>query len=64
MSAERFFILGCQRSGTTLLRLILESHPDIFCYDEIKAYAVLQGTASEPLPPACSASRFHAGPNS
>src|ERR1700722_4163907 len=44
---ERFFILGCQRSGTTLLRLILESHPDVFCYDELKGYAVLQGAADE-----------------
>jgi len=52
MSPERFFILGCQRSGTTLMRLILESHPDVFCYDEIKAYAVLQGTAADPQPSA------------
>jgi hypothetical protein len=47
LMSKRFFILGCQRSGTTLLRLILESHPDIFCYDELKAYAVLQGRAQE-----------------
>jgi len=39
---ERFFILGCQRTGTTLMRLILEAHPDVFCYDELKSYAVLQ----------------------
>jgi hypothetical protein len=44
---ERFFILGCQRTGTTLLRLILEAHPDIFCYDEMKGYAVLQDPAAE-----------------
>lgn len=37
-----FFVLGCQRSGTTLLRLILEAHPDVVCYDEIKGYAILQ----------------------
>jgi hypothetical protein len=48
---ERFFILGCQRSGTTLLRLILESHPDIFCYDEIKGYAVLEENLVEDLAP-------------
>ncbi|MBF0635142.1 MAG: sulfotransferase, partial [Nitrospinae bacterium] len=32
---ERFFISGCQRSGTTMLRLALESHPDVHCFDEI-----------------------------
>ena len=37
-----FLILGCQRSGTTLLRLILETHPDIFCYDELTSYTVLE----------------------
>jgi hypothetical protein len=47
---ERFFILGCQRTGTTLLRLILEAHPDVFCYDELKAYAVLQKTCIEDFP--------------
>ncbi len=36
-----FFILGCQRSGTTLLRLILDSHPKIHCFDESKSYSVL-----------------------
>jgi len=46
-AVTRFFILGCQRSGTTLLRLILESHPDVFCYDERTAYNILQGLAPE-----------------
>ena len=40
-SHERIYLVGCQRSGTTLLRLILESHPDVFCYDEILAYQAL-----------------------
>jgi hypothetical protein len=47
---EHFFILGCQRTGTTLMRLILESHPDIFCYDELKGYATLQKLVPEDLP--------------
>lgn len=47
---ERFFILGCQRTGTTLMRLILEAHPEVFCYDEIKGYAVLQKSVLEDLP--------------
>ena len=47
---ERFFILGCQRSGTTLMRLILESHPDVFCYDELKGYAVLQKSIPQDVP--------------
>jgi hypothetical protein len=39
---RKFFIVGCQRSGTTLLRLVLESHPRVFCYDEGKAYRALK----------------------
>lgn len=30
------FIIGCPRSGTTLLRLILDSHPNISCGPETK----------------------------
>lgn len=37
-----FFILGCQRSGTTLMRLILESHSKISCVDEFRAYLILK----------------------
>lgn len=36
-----FFITGCQRSGTTMLRLVLECHSDVFCFDEIQSYRVL-----------------------
>ena len=38
---DRFFISGCQRSGTTMLRLILESHPVIQCFDEASGYDLL-----------------------
>jgi hypothetical protein len=47
---ERFFILGCQRTGTTLIRLILEAHPEVFCYDELKGYAALQKCVPGDLP--------------
>lgn len=33
------FIVGCQRSGTTLLRLILDSHPNISCGPETRFLA-------------------------
>lgn len=36
-----FFISGCQRSGTTMLRLVLESHPAIQCFDEAAGYDFL-----------------------
>lgn len=43
---QRFLITGCQRSGTTLLRLILEGHQDIYCCDESRSYRVLAGLDS------------------
>lgn len=33
------FIVGCQRSGTTLLRLILDSHPNVSCGPETRFLA-------------------------
>jgi hypothetical protein len=30
------FIVGCQRSGTTLVRLMLDSHPNISCGPETR----------------------------
>ena len=34
MSKRIVFILGCQRSGTTLLYMLLSSHPSVFGYNE------------------------------
>ena len=47
---RRFLIAGCQRSGTTMMRLILESHRDIQCIDEHYSYEVLAGRAPHPEP--------------
>lgn len=42
MNPKKFFIIGCNRSGTTLLRLILESHSAISCKDEATSYDILR----------------------
>src|SRR6186713_2185314 len=36
-----FFITGCQRSGTTMMRLVLECHSGITCFDETRSYRAL-----------------------
>lgn len=36
MSTAPIFIVGCQRSGTTVLRLILDSHAEIACGPETR----------------------------
>jgi hypothetical protein len=41
------FIVGCQRSGTTLLRLMLDSHPDISCGPETRFLEGLSKVAEE-----------------
>lgn len=45
---RRFFIAGCQRSGTTMMRLILGSHRDIRCIDEQYSYEMLSGRLTLP----------------
>jgi hypothetical protein len=41
--ANWFLIVGCQRSGTTLMRLILECHSRIECLDESRSYQAIAG---------------------
>jgi hypothetical protein len=41
-SDRPIFIIGCARSGTTLLRMILDSHPRISCGEETKFLADLE----------------------
>ena len=46
--SNQAYIIGCQRSGTTLLRLVLECHSKVQCFDEATAYRLL--AANEPCP--------------
>jgi hypothetical protein len=41
--ASALFVLGCQRSGTTLLRFLLGSHSQVTSIDETAAYPILAG---------------------
>lgn len=52
MEIRRFFISGCQRSGTTLMRLVLESHPMVHCFDEELGYRFL-------IDEACGSKTYH-----
>jgi hypothetical protein len=36
-----YFVIGCQRSGTTLMRLALDSHHLVSCIDEPDSYRVI-----------------------
>ena len=48
-----FLIIGCQRSGTTLMRLVLDCHSRIQCIDEPVSYGVLSGRAKVPCAGHC-----------
>jgi hypothetical protein len=41
------FVIGCARSGTTLLRMILDSHPRVSCGEETKFLTDLQSVVGE-----------------
>lgn len=41
------FVVGCQRSGTTVLRLMLDSHPEISCGPETRFLAGLSRITGE-----------------
>lgn len=52
---SEFLIAGCQRSGTTLMGLVLDSHPDIYCWGESStfhkdSYAALRDRLPPPVP--------------
>jgi len=46
MSGPPIFVVGCHRSGTTLFRLILDSHPAISCGPETRFLADLENLES------------------
>lgn len=48
---QPIFIVGCQRSGTTLLRLLLDSHPNISCGPETRFLADFARITSPPAWP-------------
>lgn len=48
MAAPPIFVLGCQRSGTSLLRRILDSHPNIACPPESKFIRPLEELVQDP----------------
>jgi len=47
MSGPPIFVVGCHRSGTTLFRLILDSHPAISCGPETRFLALSVSDAAE-----------------
>lgn len=49
-SHRPIFVVGCQRSGTTLLRLMLDSHRNISCGPETRFLADLEKVTGESWP--------------
>jgi protein-tyrosine sulfotransferase len=47
-SPEAVFLVGCHRSGTTLLRYLLDSHPNIACPPESKFIAGIEAFLGYP----------------
>jgi hypothetical protein len=47
ISDRVFFIIGSQRSGTTLMRLVLECHSQIHCRDEKRSYHFLSDPSGQ-----------------
>jgi len=41
MQAAPVFLIGCHRSGTTLMRYLLDAHPNLACPPESKFLAAL-----------------------
>ena len=50
MTDGPLFVIGCPRSGTTLLRLILDSHPRISCGEETHFLRDLEAIVGRELP--------------
>jgi len=48
MSARTAFVVGCQRSGTTLFRFLLGARADVRSIDEEAAYPILTGQQPRP----------------
>lgn len=46
-AAPPIFIVGCQRSGTTLVRLMLDSHPNVSCGPETRFLEALSKVSVE-----------------
>ena len=46
---ERLFLVGCSRSGTTLLQVLLSNHPDIHSFPETSFFINAIGVCRRPL---------------